>query len=473
MKIESNQFIPLAQIALADPDLQTTVPVNTRKAYDKRQAAMYAHGFSYGEKLRQHAAEAKRRALRHLPQLLEEAEANMTANGIVVLWAQTAEEANQHIVDIAQKHAVRVVGKSKSMATEETALNSALEAAGIKVVETDLGEYIIQLSGERPSHIIAPIIHKTKAAIRDILVDKLGMPPTDDSQAMVAFARKILRDEFLGMDMGVSGGNFIIAESGSIALVTNEGNGRMVTNMARVHVALVGIEKVVATLQDYALLTQVLARSGTGQHMSVYTHIINGPRRPEDPDGPDHVYVVLLDNGRSRIYETDYSEVLACLRCGACQNACPVYRSTGGQAYGWVYGGPVGAVVTPLLVGIENALPLPHASSLCGSCKAVCPVDIDLPRLLLDLRHEQVERGLGERKITVGIRIWRAVNRSPRRFVWGGKLARIALRTKLDRLVPNPLAEWKQHRDFPDFAPKPFRQLWAERQQKRTGDAHG
>lgn len=468
MKVNANQFIPMADIALADADLQATVPVNTRKAYDKRRAAMYAHGWDYGERLRQQAAEAKRRALRHLPELLERAEANMTANGIHVLWAQTAAEANQHIADIAQRHGARRVAKSKSMATEETALNTALEAIGLDVVETDLGEYIIQLNDERPSHIIAPIIHKTKASIRDILVEKLGMPPTDDSQAMVAFARKILRAAFLGADMGISGGNFIIAETGSIALVTNEGNGRMVTNLPKVHVALVGIEKVVATLQDYALLTQVLARSGTGQHLSVYTHLINGPRRPQDPDGPDHVYVVLLDNGRSRIYETDYAEVLACLRCGACQNACPVYRASGGHAYGWVYGGPVGAVVTPLLVGIENALPLPHASSLCGSCKAVCPVDIDLPRLLLDLRHEQTQRGLDERKIRLGIRAWRFINRAPRRFALGGRAARLALRIGADRWAPNPLKEWKRYRDFPNFAPKPFRQLWAERQQARA-----
>ncbi|NOG50824.1 MAG: lactate utilization protein [Chloroflexi bacterium] len=279
------------------------------------------------------AAAAKRRALKSLPDLLEEAEARMTENGITVLWAEDAAEARHHVQEIAARHHVKRIVKSKSMLTEEIELNDVLQGAGLDVVETDLGEYIVQIGGEHPSHIVAPIIHKSKESIRDLMVEKLGMPFTDSSGEMVAFARQRLRPIYLDADMGISGGNFVVAETGTIGLVTNEGNGRLCTSAPRVHVVLVGIEKVVESVEDYALLTQVLPRAGTGQHMTVYTSMINGPRRPDDPDGPEAVYVVLVDNGRSAIYATKYAEVLTCVRCGACQNACPVYRSTGGGAF--------------------------------------------------------------------------------------------------------------------------------------------
>jgi L-lactate dehydrogenase complex protein LldF len=231
----------------------------------------------------------------------------------------------------------------------------------------------------------------------------------------------------------------------------------------------VGIEKIVETIEDYATLTQVLSRSGTGQPLTVYTNMINGPRRADEPDGPDHVYIIFVDNGRSDIYASKYTEALACIRCGACLNACPVYRATSGKAYGWVYGGPIGAVISPLLTGLENASPLPHASSLCGSCKEVCPVDIDLPRMLLDLRHDLVEHDLTPMTWDTGIRLWTTVTRSPRLFELGGKAARLGQVTGMDRVIPNPLGTWQQHRDFPDFAPKSFRQLWRERHgQPRT-----
>jgi L-lactate dehydrogenase complex protein LldF len=228
-------------------------------------------------------------------------------------------------------------------------------------------------------------------------------------------------------------------------------------------VALIGIEKTVETLQDYALLTQVLPRSGTGQNMTVYTNIINGPRRADEPDGPDHVYVILVDNWRSDVYGTKYTEALACLRCGACLNGCPVYRATGGHACGWVYGGPIGAVLTPLMVGLDNASPLPYASSLCGTCKAVCPVDIDLPRMLLDLRADVVDAGQSERIYDVGIKAWEIGNKSPRLFEMGGKAAKIGQQVTGGKIMPGPLGNWTKYRDFPDFAPKSFRQMWRER----------
>jgi L-lactate dehydrogenase complex protein LldF len=467
MDIKSENFIPASSIAIHNPDLQAAVSRGTRTAYDKRLLAMSADGYEHGESLRMQAAEAKRRALRHLPELLEQAEARMIENGMKVLWAKDAEEAGRYVLQIAAQHGVRKIAKSKSMVTEEIGLNHVLEARDIEVVETDLGEFIVQLNKETPSHIIAPVIHKTKPQIRDIFVRELNMSPTDDAQAMVSFAREKLREVFITAEMGISGGNFIIAETGTVCLVTNEGNGRMVTSLPPVHVAIIGIEKIVATVDDYATLTQVLPRSGTGQNMTVYTTMLNGPRRPDDPDGPEHVYVILVDNGRSHIYSTDYAEALACIRCGACLNGCPVYRATGGHAYGWVYAGPIGAVITPLLVGLEKAKPLPHASSLCGTCKQVCPVNIDIPRMLLELRRDLVEQGEGKTVWNLGLKMWAFGNRSPRLFEMGGRMARIGQKIMPGKRLPGPLAGWTQYRDFPDFAPKSFRQLWRERQQQK------
>lgn len=469
MEINANNFIPISEIAVNDAQLTAAVRRGTQTAFNKREASMYAYGRSHGQQLRQQAAEAKRRALRQLPELLERAEANMQANGIQVLWAIDASEAQQHLMQIARQHDVERVVKSKSMLTEETGINPVLEEAGIEVVETDLGEFIIQLSAETPSHIIAPVIHKSKEAIRDLLIEQLGMPSTDNSREMTMFAREYLRDKFLSANMGISGGNFLIAETGTICLVTNEGNGRMVTTLPKVHVAMIGIEKIVETLDDYATLTQVIARSGTGQSIAVYTHMINGPRREHDSDGPEYVYVILVDNGRSDIYQTDYAEVLSCIRCGACLNGCPVYRSTGGHAYGSVYSGPIGAVVTPLLNGLANAKPLPHASSLCGMCKEVCPVDIDLPRMLLDLRRDLVEQGHTALIWDAGIKAWATIHRSPRLYRLAGKAARPGMKVVGSKL-PGPLGGWTKYRDFPGFAPKSFHDLWEERQKAENHD---
>ena len=467
MAVESNNFIALADVALHNDDLQHAIGEGTRAAYYKRLDTMFAHSDEHGEFMRQQAAEAKRRALRQLPDLLEKAERNLKKNGFQVEWAVDAAQANQLVLDIARRHGAQTVTKSKSMLSEELGTNHAMEAAGLQVVETDLGEYIIQLANETPSHIVGPVMHKTKAEIRDVFVDELGMEPTDDAEEMVAFARRMLREDFLSADMGISGGNFLIAETGSIGLVMNEGNGRMCTSLPRVHVALVGIEKLVDTVEDYATLTQVLPSSSTGQKLTVYTNIINGPRRDDEDDGPEHVYVILVDNGRTEIYDTKYAEALLCIRCGACQNACPVYRSMGGHAYGWVYGGPIGAVLTPLFVGLENATPLPHASSLCGSCKQVCPVDIDLPRMLLDLRWDLVQEGESNVRWDMAMKMWAIGMTSPTRFNLGGVAARVGQHI-MGEYMPGVLGNWTKHRDFPDFASKPFRQLWKERKRGRS-----
>jgi L-lactate dehydrogenase complex protein LldF len=280
---------------------------------------------------------------------------------------------------------------------------------------------------------------------------------------MTRFARQVLRKAFLQADMGITGGNFIIAETGTLCLVTNEGNGRLVTSLPDVHVAVVGIEKVVETVEDYALLTQTLPRSATGQTMAVYTHLYNGPRREGEADGPRFLYVILVDNGRSAIYGSAYAEALACIRCGACLNACPVYRMTGGHAYGWVYPGPIGSVITPLLNGIEHARPLPHASSLCGACKQVCPVEIDLPGMLLDLRSDLNERGEVDAAWRIGLRLWAFASSRPWLFRIGGRLARLLTGDRPPQALPGPLAGWTRHRAFPPLARRSFHQQWLTR----------
>jgi L-lactate dehydrogenase complex protein LldF len=466
MKNQANQFVQRVAVAVKNSEVRAAVAQGTHNGFTKRQIAMGETSPEHGEVMRQQAAVIKRHALNHLADLLETAEAKMQSNGIQVLWAADAAEARSQVLEIAHQHDVHKIVKSKSMVTEEIALNEALEAESIETIETDLGEYILQLNREPPSHIVTPVIHKSKESIRQIFETRINMPPTDDADEMARYARKQLRAAFLSADMGITGGNFIIAETGTICLVTNEGNGRMVTSLPRVHVAVVGIEKIVATLEDYATLTQVLPRSATGQKMPVYTHMINGPRRAEDGDGPDQVYVVLVDNGRSNIYASGYTEALACIRCGACLNACPVYEVAGGHSYGWVYPGPIGAVVTPLLTGMENATPLPYASSLCGNCKQVCPVDIDIPRMLLELRHDLVEAGNTEKVWDLGMQTWAFGTRSPTLFRIAGAVAGFASRLFPGAKLPGPLGGWSKYRKNPSFAQKPFRRLWAERGRK-------
>lgn len=347
------------------------------------------------EALRDHLKSVRAATVARLADYLEMFERNARAAGAVVHWAENGEEATRIVLDIARRHDARLVVKSKSMTGEEIHLNHALEAAGITAVETDLGEWIIQLAGESPAHIIAPAIHKTRQQVADLFSPLAGKElPAEDIPALTAEARRLLRDKFLAADVGISGANLAVAETGSIVLVTNEGNGRMVTTLPPVHVAIVGIEKVVPTWQHAATWLQLLARSATGQPLSVYTSIITGPARPDDPDGPKEVHIVLLDNGRSTWLGTPYEEVLQCIRCGACLNVCPVYRKVGGLTYGSPYSGPIGAVVSPLLFGLEQYPALPHASTLCGACLDVCPSRIDLPRMLLALRVDIARAGL-------------------------------------------------------------------------------
>jgi L-lactate dehydrogenase complex protein LldF len=466
MEAKSNAFAKSATIALHDTSLQIALDRGTTRAVSNRITAMGET--TDAAALRQQGRAARLRALHNLPDLLEKLEAKLTEKGVKVLWAADGEECNRHVLEIARQHGVRKVAKGKSMATEETKLNHALEAGGLEVIETDLGEFIVQIAHDEPSHIVFPILHKTREQVRDLFADYLHMPPSDDPQALTAAARVHLRQQFIEADMGITGANFAIAETGTLAIVTNEGNGRMCSSLPKVHVVVMGLEKVIETIDDFATLVQLLTRSATGQRLTSYVHLLGSPAKPGDLDGPEAMYLILLDNGRSRIFESEYAESLACIRCGACLNTCPVYQNVGGHAYGWVYPGPIGAVVTPLLVGIHNASPLPHASSLCGSCKSACPVDIDIPDMLLKLRGDLVHEHDTPLSLTVAIRGWATAMQSPRLYSISGLAARTATQTlkgKDGQLnhMPGLLGHWTQNRDFPPFAPKSFRQLWKER----------
>jgi L-lactate dehydrogenase complex protein LldF len=437
-----------------------------RGAFDratKRFTTLRATAFESlpdGEAVRDQARMIRAQTLSHLDQYLAQFADAVESAGGQVHWANDADEANRIIGEIAQAHQVRRVVKSKSMVTEEIHLNLALEAIGCEVIESDLGEYIIQLAGETPSHIITPVIHRTKEQVGQILSEKINMPPTNEPAVMTAFVRGKMRQVFLSADMGISGVNFGVAETGTIAMVTNEGNGRMTTTCPRLHVAVMGIERLVPTLADLSVMLQVLARSATGQKLTVYTNLITGPRRLSEADGPDELHIILVDNGRSHILGTEVAEILYCIRCGACLNACPVYREIGGHAYGSVYPGPIGSVVTPALYGIRQWSDLPHASSLCGACRVACPVRIDLPGLLLKLRHQGDEAGKTPRYLKFGLRMYRWAGTHPALFKLGAKLAAFGSRLIAShgwiKKLPGPLSPWTQSRDFPVFAKRSF-----------------
>lgn len=438
----------------------------TSRLRDHRITAM---GAIDAARLKDEVRAVREYAVSHLPELLERLETNLVANGCKVHWARDAAEANRVVREIADEHNVQLVVKSKSMTTEEIEMNAALERADIEVVETDLGEYIVQLAGEPPSHITAPVIHKRVEDISDLFVREFGTSPTTDPADLCATARTRLRGKFLRADMGISGGNFAIAETGTVCIVTNEGNGRMVTSMPRVYVAVVGIEKVVPRVEDAILLWQAAARSATGQDATVYFSMSSGPRRQGHPDGPEEMHVVLLDNGRSRVLERGYADALLCIRCGACVNECPVYREIGGHAYGrTAYSGPIGAVVTPLLAeDMRAARELPYASSLCGACLEVCPAKIDLPRLLLDLRHDLVRLGATGRGERAGMRFFAWAAKRRWMFDLVARVGRwatgvLAGKDGAVRRLPPPFSAWTRSRSFPKLAARTFRERWNE-----------
>lgn len=440
----------------------------TSSFISKRQAAL--DSLANPDEIRDQAQLMRRHTIANLDTYLAQFAENVERAGGVVHWAPTAEDARAIVLDIARQNGVKTIIKSKSMVTEEIYLNAALEAASLEVIETDLGEYIAQLDHDHPSHIIVPVLHKTRQQIGRLFQDKLGVAYTDNPTELAGIARRTLRQKFLQAEMGVSGVNFGVASTGTLTLLTNEGNGRMTTTMPRIHVAMMGIERLVPTPADLTLGLQLLARSATGQKLTVYTTFITGPRRRTDSDGPDQLHVVLVDNGRSQILQTDLAEILTCIRCGACLNACPVYRSIGGHAYGHTYPGPMGSILSPLLGGLAKYGDLPHASSLCGACRDVCPVRIDLPELLLRLRRDTVTAGQSPAWLKLGIKNYARAATSPWLWSLGAKAASqvtgaIAKDGWIAQL-PGPLSAWTGTRDFPALAKESFQQRWAKRQKQ-------
>jgi L-lactate dehydrogenase complex protein LldF len=467
MQIASMHFKERASRALADARLQSTMKRFGGGFVEKRAAARAAYGVEAFEELRAASAAIRDRALENLDAWLLRFEEEATRRGTVVLWAEDAGETCRQVLEICARHGLKKAIKSKSMLSEEAGLNEALAAAGVEPVETDLGEYILQLAAEPPSHIIAPAIHKDLGEVSDLFEKHHGRPRSDDIARMTREAREVLRPQFLSADLGISGGNFLVAETGSVAIVTNEGNGRMVTTLPRVHVAITGIEKVIPTLEDLSTLNRVLPRSATGQEIENYFSILTGPKGKGDAYGPDHMYVILVDNGRTRLVGGELQAMLRCIRCGACMNHCPVYQTVGGHAYGWVYPGPMGSVLTPVFIGLENALDLPQAATLCGACEVACPVMIPLPALLRTLREQQVERKLRPWAERAALRTWAALATRPRLYALATKIGARALRWMggrrgaISRLPFDP--GWTQGRDFPAAEGKTFREMYASR----------
>ena len=465
----SRDFAGRVHVAINDARLRGTLDRVSALFMDRRQAAFAT--LENADAIRDAARAGRLRAIANLAEHLEQFEAKLVANGAQVHWADTAAEANRIVTDIAATARARLAVKSKSMVSEETHLNLALQAAGVEVVETDLGEYIIQLANDKPSHIIAPIIHLTRQDVGRVMEQQLQIPYTDEPKVLAATARQRLRDEFLRADLGISGVNFGVVETGSICLVTNEGNGRMVTTLPRVHVAIMGIEKLVPTLADLDRCLKVLARSASGQKLTVYTTMIRGPKMAGDGDGPEELHVVLLDNGRSRIRAGDTAEILACIRCGACLNACPVYRTIGGHAYGDTYQGPVGSVLTPGLRGLNEWRALPDASSLCGACREVCPVRLDIPRMLLSLRGAATKEDPQPASLAKAMRAFAWAATRPRVYrgvarISGWGMRRLA-RGGWIRKAPGLAAGWTHSRDLRAPAARNFERQWRERQRRR------
>jgi L-lactate dehydrogenase complex protein LldF len=454
---------------LADVRLQQNLARARDKFVDARARAVAEYEGDF-EALRECGQQVRDRVLANLDVWLERFEANAAARGAQVLYARDGQEICRLVVDIAHRHGVTKAVKSKSMLSEEAGLNAALAAAGVQPVETDLGEYIQQLDGnEPPSHILAPAFHKSKEQVAELFAKAHGRARKTDIGQMTREAREVLREHFLSAQMGITGANFLVAETGSAVLVTNEGNGRMVTTLPRVHVVITGIEKVVATLEDVATLMRLLPRSGTGQHISNYVSVLTGVKGEGDLDGPEHLYFVLVDNGRAGLVGSAFQDMLRCIRCGACMNHCPVYQSVGGHAYGWVYPGPMGSVLTPLYTGIENALDLPHASTLCNQCGVVCPVRIPLPELLRRLREKQVERRLRPLRERFALAAWGWLALRPSLYAWVTRvglryLERLATGADVLRRVPVVHA-WTAQRDLPAPEGRSFRELYAQRRQ--------
>ena len=480
MKPETAQFRSKAAQTLGDKSVLKSLEHVYTGFHEGRISA--AGDTPNWEELRTRGKAIKDHTIAHLDYYLGLLTDSVEKNGGQVFFADDAEEARQHIIKLAHARDVKTVIKSKSMVSEEMALADALIEQGIEAIETDLGEYIIQLAGETPYHLIAPAIHKSRREVAELLDDDFSEgDPVPDATELTMLARAKLREVFERADMSVTGVNFAVAESGSIALVTNEGNGRMSTSVPRIHVAVMGMEKIVPSIQDLSTMLRILIRSATGQRISTYITMVNGPRKPDEEEGPEEFHLVIMNNGRDRLLaDPQLRESLNCIRCGACLNACPVYRKVGGHAYGWVYPGPIGAIVSPVMTGLKDAHDLPGASSLCGACHEVCPVKINIPRMLLELRWRTAEGKVepGDRASSAKERFvwkaWRMGMMGRRRFDLGARLSRLLMRPLSRRgwikKAPPPVSGWTSTRDFPLVAARSLKIRLAARTKSSSKD---
>ncbi|MCH9765184.1 MAG: iron-sulfur cluster-binding protein [Alphaproteobacteria bacterium] len=470
MQPETQNFRRAAAAAAKDEALQTALD-GLATGFVARRADAVANCPEF-EALREQGRHIRQATFQALDAHLLAFERAAKESGSTLHWAETAGDACRIIEEICTAASAKVIAKGKSMVSEEVGLNDHLHAAGFQVFETDLGEYLIQMRGETPSHIIAPAIHLNETQARDSFLayhhNLDPQRPLNTPEDIVGEARQVLRQTFLTADVGITGANFLIAETGSAVVVTNEGNGDLCATLPKVHIIIAAIDKIVPTLAETSVLLQLLARSATGQTMTAYTSLFTGPKQPDDLDGPDACHIVIVDNGRSELLASDAREVLSCIRCGACLNHCPVYSNVGGHAYGWVYPGPIGAALNPGLLGIDQARDLPLASTLCGRCEDVCPVKIPLPKLLRQWRAADfAQQHTSLYKFAISLWVWLA--RHPNLYaVWAKAVARFLHRSKgAHRALPF-VGGWTQHRDFPSSQGKTFQHQWRERNRRET-----
>ena len=460
----STEFDQKVHGTLADANLQLAIYTATGRLKEKRVETVAAEALPEYQELRTQANAIKKHAIENLDYYLEEFERNLAAHGGKVVYCKDGTEVADFVLSLATERAAHLIVKSKSMTTEEIDLNERLEHHGLESVETDLGEYILQLAHQRPYHIVAPALHMTRYDVADLFERRLHVPHETVPEKQTALARSVLRQKFLAADIGISGANFLVADSGAVVIVENEGNARLTTSAPKTHIAIAGIEKVIPRSQDLATFLKLLARSATGQLLSVYTSFLSGPRREGEIDGPDEFYVVLLDNGRTRLLpDKGKRQSLYCIRCGACLNTCPVYRKIGGHSFPWVYSGPIGAILTPQFMGVQHEPALPFASSLCGACGEVCPVKIDIPKILLDLRSDVKKTETREKQNRLEKLAFRGfawLMTHPRLYEMAGQFARSLGPPSFQA---GPLGAWLSQRDLPPLPGRSFREMWRRR----------
>jgi L-lactate dehydrogenase complex protein LldF len=466
---------------VANANLQLAIYTATGRLVAKRKSAITDDQLPDYQELRTLANALKKHTIENLDYYLERTEESVLRNGGKVIFCRDGDEVADFILGLAKERGAHLIVKSKSMTTEEVDLNERLEKHDLEAVETDLGEYIVQLAHERPYHIVAPALHKTRYEVADLFTKKLGVERETVVEKQTLIARATLREKFLAADIGITGANFVVAESGVVVVVENEGNARLTSSAPKIHIAIAGIEKLIPRAQDLPLFLKLLGRSATGQPLTVYTSFLAGPRRPGEVDGPEEFYLILLDNGRTKLLaDRDKRESLYCIRCGACLNHCPVYRKIGGHSYPWVYSGPIGAIITPQFAGVQQDPWLPFASSLCGACAEVCPVKIDIPRILLELRSEVTEartREASNRWERLAFRVWAWFMKRPKLYEALGLIASGVApsaeygdggQARWIRRLPGfmnvgPVKAWISERDLPPAPERSFRDLWRER----------